>query len=71
VTLSNELHQELDTTDKITVHYGADNHAAETPAASASTGVSSGVVITLGLVVVSVLAILGVGFALTRGKRDA
>jgi len=71
VTLSNELHQELDATDKITIHYGADDHAAETPAPSTSSGLSSGVIITLGLVVVSVLAILGIGFAVTRKKRDA
>jgi hypothetical protein len=71
VTLSNELHQELDTTDKITIHYVANDHTAEAAAPSTSSELSAGVVITLGLVVVSVLAILGIGFAVTRKKRDA
>jgi hypothetical protein len=68
VTLSNELHQELDATHKITVRYASGDQA--TAPATAASGLSSGVVITLGLVVVSVLAILGIGFAVTRKKRD-
>jgi hypothetical protein len=65
VTLSNELHQELNATDMIAVRFEASSAAAATP------GLPSGVVLTLGLVVVSVLAILGIGFAVTRKKRDA
>jgi hypothetical protein len=65
VVLSNELHQELNAADMIAVRYAA----GSTTAAAAS--LPAGVIITLGLVVVSVLAILGVGFALTRRKREA
>jgi hypothetical protein len=65
VTLSNELHQELDATDMIAVRYEASGASADSAAAP---GLPSGVVITLGLVVVSVLAILGIGFAVTRKK---
>lgn len=62
--LSNELHQELNTTDMIAVRYAA----ADSAAAAAPPGLSSGVIITLGLIVASVLAILGIGFAVTRKK---
>ncbi len=65
VVLSNELHQELDATDMIAVRYEASGASAGSAAAP---GLPSGVVITLGLVVVSVLAILGIGFAVTRKK---
>jgi hypothetical protein len=65
VTLSNELHQELNATDMIAVRYEAGGASADSAAAS---GLPSGVVITLGLVVVSVLAILGIGFAVTRKR---
>jgi hypothetical protein len=65
VTLSNELHQELDATDKIMIRYTSGD---QTAAAAAAPSLPSGVVITLGLVIVSVLAILGIGFAVTRKK---
>jgi hypothetical protein len=69
VTLSNELHQELDTVDTITVHYGTADHTADTVTAPTNApGLSSGVVITLALVLVSVVAILAIGFAVTRKK---
>lgn len=70
VVLSNELHQELNATDQIIIHYNTSN-PTDTAADSASTGLSAGVILTLGLVVAAVLAILGIGFALTRRKRDA
>jgi hypothetical protein len=63
VTLSNALHQELNATDMIAVRYEASGASADSAAAP---GLPSGVVITLGLVVLSVLAILGIGFAVTR-----
>ena len=71
VTLSNELHQELDTEDTLTVHYGVTDHAADTTTtatAAAATGLTAGVLLTLALVVVAVAAILGIGFAMTRRK---
>ena len=63
VTLSNERHQELNATDMIAVRYEAGGTSA-----AAAPGLPSGVVMTLGLVVVSVLSILGIGFAVTRKK---
>jgi hypothetical protein len=66
--LSNKLHQELNATHKIVVHYDTAEHAAEATAAANAPGLSSGVVITLALVAVSVVAILAVGFAWTRKK---
>jgi hypothetical protein len=60
--LSNELHQELNATDKITVRYAADSAAAAAPA------LSTGVVFVLLGIAVVVLALLGVGYALTRKK---
>ena len=60
--LSNELHQELNATDKITVRYAADSAAAAAPA------LSTGVVFVLLGIAVVVLAILGIGYALTRKK---
>jgi hypothetical protein len=63
--LSNKLHQELNAMHKIIVHYDTAEHAAETAAAP---GLSSGVVIVLVGIVVSVAAILGIGFAVTRKK---
>jgi hypothetical protein len=71
VMLSNELHQELDTMDRITIHFGASDHAADAATTASSPELPAGVIITLGLIVVSVLAILGIGFAVTRKKRDA
>lgn len=65
VTLSNELHQELNATDMIAVRYAAGGVSAD---ATAAPGLPSGIVITLGLVVVAVLAILGIGLAVTRKK---
>jgi hypothetical protein len=62
-TLSNELHQELNAIAKITVR----SEAGEAPAA-ATTGLPSGVIITLGLIVASVLTILGIGWAVSRKK---
>ena len=70
VVLSNELHQELDASDRITLHYNTSDPAGTSVDASAGDQ-STGVIITLSLVVVSVLAILGVGFALMRKKRNA
>jgi hypothetical protein len=70
VVLSNDLHQELNATDKITVHYEAGERAAEVSAVSAASGLSSGVLITLALVVAAVTAILAIGFALTRRKAE-
>jgi hypothetical protein len=64
VTLSNELHQELNATDKITVRYAAAGSAA----APAAPTLSSGVVVVLVGIAVSVAAILGIGFAVTRKK---
>lgn len=66
--LSNELHQELDATHKITVHYATTAQAAETTAAANAPGLSSGVVIVLVGIVAAVAAILGIGFAVTRKK---
>ena len=64
VTLSNELHQELNATDMIAVRYEAAGSAstADTPA------IPSGVWIVLVGIVVAVAAILGIGFAMTRKK---
>jgi hypothetical protein len=66
VTLSNELHQELDTTDQITIRYASNDQSAATSAAAP--GLSSGVLLTLALVVASVVIILAIGFAVTRKK---
>jgi hypothetical protein len=67
-TLSNELHQELDTTDKIIIHYDAADHAADT-AAAAAPALSSGVLITLALVIAAVAAILAIGWVWMKRKR--
>ena len=67
-TLSNELHQELDAIDRITIHYDTGEQAAETTVAAAVPGLPPGVVITLALITVSVVAMLAIGFALTRKK---
>ena len=67
-TLSNELHQELDAIDRITIHYEAADHAADT-AASSTPAISSGVLITLALVVAAVAAILAIGFWWMRRKK--
>ena len=64
VTLSNELHQELNTTDMITVRY----EAADSAAATSAPAIPSGVWIVLVGIVVTVAAILGIGFAMTRKK---
>jgi len=64
VTLSNELHQELDATDKITVRYEAPAGAQT----AADLSLPSGAIIVLLGIVVAVAAILGLGFALTRKK---
>jgi hypothetical protein len=66
--LSNELHQELDATHKITVHYNTADQAANTSTTANAPGLSSGVVIVLLGIVVAVAAILGIGFAVTRKK---
>jgi hypothetical protein len=64
VTLSNELHQELDATDKITVRYEAPAGAQT----AADLSLPSGAIIVLLGIVGAVAAILGIGFALTRKK---
>jgi hypothetical protein len=64
VTLSNELHQELNATDMIAVRYEASGGAST----AAAPALSSGVVIVLLGIVVTVAAILGIGFAVTRKK---
>ena len=64
VTLSNELHQELNTTDMIAVRYEASGGAST----AAAPALSSGVVIVLLGIVLTVAAILGIGFAVTRKK---
>ena len=64
VVLSNELHQELNATDKITVRYEA---PAGAQTASAPL-IPSGVIIVLLGIAATVAAILGIGFALTRRK---
>jgi hypothetical protein len=65
-TLSNELHQELDAIDKITIHYATGDPAAETTVSAPP--LPSGVMIVVLGIVVTVAAILGIGFALTRRK---
>jgi hypothetical protein len=60
--LSNELHQELNATDTITVRFDASSAAAAAPA------LSTGVVFVLLGIAVAVLAILGVGYMVTRKK---
>lgn len=67
VVLSNDLHQELNATDMITIRYESSGDAA--PAAAPV--LSSGVVIVLLGISVTVAAILGIGFAATRKKRAA
>ena len=64
VVLSNDLHQELDATDKITVRYEAPAGAQT----AADQSLPSGAIIVLLGIVVAVAAILGLGFALTRKK---
>ena len=64
VVLSNELHQELNATDKITVRYEAPAGAQT----AADPSLPPGAIIVLLGIVVSVAAILGIGFALTRRK---
>lgn len=60
--LSNELHQELNATDTITVRFEASEAVAAAPA------LSTGVVFVLLGIAVAVLAILGIGYAVTRKK---
>jgi hypothetical protein len=67
--LSNELHQELNATDKITVRYDTSAQAAEAVAPANAPGLSSGVLLTLALVAASVVIILAIGFAVTRRKK--
>lgn len=62
--LSNELHQELNATDKITVRYEAPDSAPTAPAPS----LPSGAIIVLLGIAVTVVAILGMGFVLARKK---
>jgi hypothetical protein len=62
VVLSNELHQELNATDKITVHFDAGSSVVAAPA------LSTGMVFVLLGIAVIVVAILGVGYAVTRKK---
>lgn len=62
VVLSNERHQELNATDKITVRFEGGGAAVAAP--TLSTGV---VFVLLGIAVV-VLAILGIGYVVTRKK---
>jgi hypothetical protein len=64
VVLSNELHQELNATHKISVRYEA---AAGAPLTSAPP-LSSGVVFVLLGIAVVVAAILGIGYALRKKK---
>jgi hypothetical protein len=60
--LSNELHQELNAIDTITVRYDAGSAAAAAPA------LSTGVVFVLLGIAVAALAVLGIGYAVTRKK---
>jgi hypothetical protein len=60
--LSNELHQELNATDTITVRFDASSAAAAAPA------LSTGVVFVLLGIAVAILAILGIGYMVTRKK---
>ena len=60
--LSNDLHQELNATDKISVRFDADSAAAAAPT------LSTGTVFVLLGIAVAVLAILGIGYAVTRKK---
>jgi hypothetical protein len=62
--LSNKLHQELNATHKIIVRYAA----ADSALATSTPAIPSGVWIVLVGIVVSVVAILGIGFAVTRKK---
>ena len=62
--LSNDLHQELNVTHQIRVRYDASTGAPLAPAPPLSSGV---VFVLLGIAVV-VVAILGIGYALTRKK---
>ena len=74
VTLSNEMHQELDATAQVIVYFGTTDHTADTAttetamSTTAAAGLSAGVLLTLVLVVAAVAAILGIGFAVTRKK---
>jgi hypothetical protein len=63
--LSNKLHQELNATHKIVVRY----EPADSAPTTAAPAIPSGVWIVLVGIVVSVAAILGIGFALTRKKE--
>jgi hypothetical protein len=69
VVLSNELHQELTATDKISVRYAtsADAPPSVAPLSSAPP-LSTGVVFVLLGIAVVVVAVLGIGYALTRKK---
>jgi hypothetical protein len=62
--LSNDLHQELNATDQITVRYEVPAGAQTTSALS----IPPGAMIVLLGIAVAVAAILGIGFALTRTK---
>jgi len=64
VVLSNELHQELNATDKITVRYEA---PAGAQTASAPLIPSGAIIVLLGIAA-TVAALWGIGFALTRRK---
>jgi hypothetical protein len=60
--LSNELHQELNATDKITVRFDAGSAAVAAPA------LSTGVVFVLLGIAVAVVAVLGIGYAVMRRR---
>lgn len=65
VVLSNDLHQELNATDKIVVRVqAADTSTRETSAPA----IPPGALVTLLLVGVTIAAILGIGFAITRKR---
>ena len=69
VVLSNDLHQELNATDKIVVRVeAADMSTQETSAPAAAPAIPPGALVTLLLVGVTIAAILGIGFAITRKR---
>ncbi len=71
VVLSNDQHQELDATDKISVRYeAAADGAAPVPTANAAPLPTGVVFVLLGIAVV-VVAILGIGYAVTRKKTNS
>jgi hypothetical protein len=69
VVLSNEQHQELNATDKISVRFDVSASGPPSPAPlSSAPRLSIGVVFVLLGIAVVIVAILGIGFALTRKK---